>query len=93
MHQFRQLSNREIQILRFYSFFSSQVRWVLDQEAVGGAIVGVRFGYKEHIADNRKTFSFTLDNDDLAAINAVQSKSRDLYTVYGDCGQEYRNRG
>ena len=39
---------------------------------MGGAIVGVRFGYKEHIADNRKTFSFTLDNDDLAAINAVQ---------------------
>ena len=69
----------------------SQVRWVLDQKAVGGAIVGVRLGYKEHIKDNRKTFAFTLDKDDLGAIAAVQSKSRDLMTVYGDCGQEYRN--
>lgn len=55
--------------------------------------MGVRFGYKEHIKDNKKTFSFTFDDDDRAAISAIQSKSRDLYTVYGDCGQEYRNRG
>ena len=68
-----------------------QVRWVLDQQAVGGAIVGVRLGFREHIKDNKKTFSFTLDDDDLGAIAAVQNKSRDLLTVYGDCGQEYRN--
>ena len=88
------LANHQIMLfLDYIQFFLFQIRWVLDQEAVGGAIVGVRFGYKEHVADNRKTFSFILDDDDLAAINAVQSKSRDLYTVYGDCGQEYRNRG
>jgi diketogulonate reductase-like aldo/keto reductase len=66
---------------------------VLEQQAVGGAIVGVRFGLKEHVSDNRKVFSFALDQDDLAAIKAVQDRSRDLMTVYGDCGDEYRNRG
>lgn len=60
---------------------------------MGGAIVGARLGYKEHINDNKKTFSFDFDKDDLAAITAVQNKSRDLMTVYGDCGAEYRNRG
>jgi hypothetical protein len=70
---------------------TDQIRWVLDQQAVGGAIVGVRLGFKEHIKDNKKTFSFALDDEDLAAIAAVQGKSRDLLTAYGDCGQEYRN--
>ena len=78
--------------LMFIFFISfPQVRWVLDQEAVGGAIVGVRFGFREHINDNRKVFSFTLDDEDRAGIRAVQKKSRDLMLVYGDCGSEYRN--
>jgi hypothetical protein len=37
-------------------------------------------------------FSFKLDDDDLAAIGAVQAKSRDLITAFGDCGGEYRRR-
>ena len=65
---------------------------MLDQQAVGGAIVGVRLGLKEHIADNKKVFSFNLDTQDLAAIAAVQAKSKDLMTVFGDCGGEYRFR-
>jgi len=69
------------------------LRWVLDQQAVGGAIVGVRLGLKEHLKDNRKVFSFKLDEQDLAAIKAVQSKSKDLMTAFGDCGGEYRRRG
>jgi aryl-alcohol dehydrogenase-like predicted oxidoreductase len=69
------------------------VRWVLDQPAVGGAIVGVRFGLKEHVDDNRRVFKFALDDNDRAAIAAVQSKGRDLTTVFGDCGGEYRRRG
>lgn len=68
------------------------MRWVLDQQAVGGAIVGVRLGLKEHIADNKRVFSFALDKDDVGAIKAVQDKSRDLMTVFGDCGGEYRFR-
>ena len=43
---------------------------------MGGAIVGVRLGLKEHIADNKKVFSFKLDNDDILAITAVQDKSK-----------------
>ena len=69
------------------------LRWVLDQPAVGGAIVGVRFGLKEHVADNRRVFSFTLDDNDRSAIAAVQDKGRDLMTVFGDCGGEYRRKG
>mmetsp|Transcript_10617 Transcript_10617/g.17868 ORF Transcript_10617/g.17868 Transcript_10617/m.17868 type:complete len:487 (-) Transcript_10617:129-1589(-) len=68
-------------------------RWVLDQPAVGGVIVGVRFGYSEHVKDNRNVFSFQLDEEDRAAIAAVQKKKRnDLMRVYGDCGGEYRAR-
>lgn len=70
----------------------SKVRWVLDQPAVGGAIVGVRLGLTEHLEDNKKVFSFKLDNDDVSAIAAVQGKSKDLMTVFGDCGGEYRFR-
>jgi aryl-alcohol dehydrogenase-like predicted oxidoreductase len=69
------------------------VRWVLDQPAVGGAIVGVRFGLKEHLEDNRRVFSFALDDNDRGAIAAVQDKSNNLMKVLGDCGGEYRRQG
>ena len=68
------------------------VRWVLQQEAVGGAIVGIRLGYSDHVKDNLRLFSFALDDEDLERINAVTKKSRDLYAVFGDCGGEYRRR-
>ena len=54
--------------------------------------MGVRLGLKEHLADNKKVFSFMLDKDDILAITAVQDKSKDLMTVFGDCGGEYRFR-
>lgn len=71
------------------------VRWVLEQQAVGGAIVGVRFGLRghDHLEDNKKIFRFSLDEEDKAAIAAVQSKGKDLMNVFGDCGGEYRRRG
>lgn len=68
------------------------LRWVLDQPAVGGTIVGVRFGLKEHLRDNRRVFSFRMDKEDLEAISAVQAKSRSLGKAFGDCGGEYRRR-
>jgi aryl-alcohol dehydrogenase-like predicted oxidoreductase len=68
------------------------LRWVLQQPSVGGAIVGVRFGYKEHLKDNRKVFSFELNEEDLKSIGDVQAKGRSLYRVFGDCGGEYRRR-
>jgi len=66
------------------------INWVLCQPAVGGAIVGVRFGLRQHLVDNRKVLSFTMDEQDLAAIDAVRAKGRDLMNVFGDCGGEYR---
>ncbi len=65
-------------------------RWVLDRPAVAGVIVGARLGVAEHIADNARVFGFALDADDLAAIDAVLTKSRDLMQLIGDCGDEYR---
>ncbi|HUC72430.1 MAG TPA: aldo/keto reductase [Stellaceae bacterium] len=66
------------------------VRYVLDQSAVAGAIVGARLGAAQHIADNARVFDFALDADDRAAIETVLAKSRDLMRVIGDCGDEYR---
>jgi aryl-alcohol dehydrogenase-like predicted oxidoreductase len=66
------------------------VRYVLDRPAVAGVIIGARLGIAQHLADNSRTFGFTLDADDLALIETVLEKSRDLMTVIGDCGDEYR---
>ncbi len=43
------------------------VRYILDQPTVGGVIVGARLGVSEHIEDNAKVFSFSLDADDAIA--------------------------
>ena len=66
------------------------MRYILDQQAVAGVIVGARLGIAEHIADNARTFDFDLDADDNTAIESVLAKSRDLMRVIGDCGAEYR---
>lgn len=66
------------------------VRYVLEQPAVAGAIVGARLGVSQHIEDNARVFSFTLDVEDRHQIDTVLKKSRDLYLLIGDCGDEYR---
>jgi aryl-alcohol dehydrogenase-like predicted oxidoreductase len=66
------------------------MRYVLDQPAVAGVIVGVRLGVAQHIVDNARIFDVALDPDDRAAIETVLAKSRDLMRVIGDCGDEYR---
>lgn len=66
------------------------VRYILDQPAVGGVIVGARLGIAEHIEDNAKVFSFNLDAEDSDRINSISQKSRDLHQLIGDCGDEYR---
>jgi len=62
-------------------------RWVLSQPAVAGVIVGARLGENEHIADNAKLFSFSLDEADLADLEAAFAHT---VPVPGDCGDEYR---
>lgn len=66
------------------------VRYILDRPAVAGAIAGARLGVAEHIEDNAKVFNLVLDAEDYDQINAVVDKSRDLYQIIGDCGDEYR---
>ena len=66
------------------------VRAILNRPAVGGVIVGVRFGEAEHIAENARVFDLTLDSEDRECIEAVTSRSRDLFHIIGDCGDEYR---
>jgi len=67
------------------------VRYVLDRAAVAGVIVGARLGVAQHLADNARVFGVKLDADDLSMIKAVLARSRDLMTLIGDCGDEYRS--
>lgn len=66
------------------------VRFVLDQPAVAGVIVGARLSIAEHRADNARVFDFTLTEADYAAIRAACEGSRNLFQYIGDCGDEYR---
>ncbi|MBW4644874.1 MAG: aldo/keto reductase [Goleter apudmare HA4340-LM2] len=66
------------------------VRYILDQPAVGGVIVGARLGISEHLADNAKVFGVALDAEDLNLLDTVSRQSRNLYELIGDCGDEYR---
>ena len=47
------------------------VRWVLDQPAVAGVIIGARLSQREHVADNLRLMEFALDAEDHAALEAA----------------------
>src|SRR6185295_190629 len=49
--------------------------------------VGARLGQRDHIEDNLKLFSFSLDEQDRRDIATAQSS---LTTITGDSGDEYR---
>lgn len=66
------------------------VRYVLESPVVAGAIVGVRLGISEHIEDNLRVFSFSLDSEDNSKIEEILNESNDLMKIIGDCGDEYR---
>ncbi|KAK3247456.1 hypothetical protein CYMTET_43046 [Cymbomonas tetramitiformis] len=63
------------------------VRYVLNQPAVGGVIVGARLGVSQHIEDNRRVFQFQLDEEDLKSLKLASRSGR---VLNGDCGDEYR---
>ncbi len=81
---------KEIATKHQVSIANVAVRYILEQPAVAGAIVGARLSISEHIQDNAKVFDFSLDETDYQKIDAVSSKARDLYQIIGDCGDEYR---
>jgi len=62
-------------------------RWVLQQPAVAGVIIGARLGESEHRADNLRVFDFSLDAEDLALLEEGFAATT---TIPGDCGDEYR---
>jgi aryl-alcohol dehydrogenase-like predicted oxidoreductase len=80
----------EIARRRGVSIANVATRYILDQPAVAGVILGVRLGVTAHIEDNARVFSLSLDADDLARIEAARAGARDLFAAIGDCGDEYR---
>ncbi|KAE9585807.1 hypothetical protein Lal_00009791 [Lupinus albus] len=66
------------------------VKYVLDQTAVAGSMVGVRLGLSEHIQESNAIFSLVLDEEDVNGIREATAKGKDLLKVIGDCGDEYR---
>lgn len=66
------------------------VRYVLDQQGVGGSMIGVRLGLAEHIQDANAIFSLVLDDEDVNSIQEATKKGKNLLQVIGDCGDEYR---
>jgi len=62
-------------------------RYVLEQPAVAGIIVGARPGRSDHIEDNLRVFDFTLDAESQATLAAAISQ---LEPIPGDSGDEYR---
>lgn len=66
------------------------VRYVLEKPAVAGVIIGARLGIAEHRAESARCFSFALDSEDRARIEAISAQGRDLFSLIGDCGDEYR---
>ena len=62
-------------------------KYILEQPAVGGIIIGARLGQSQHIEQNLKLFSFQLDTEDQHQIAQALSK---FQAVPGDCGDEYR---
>ncbi|WP_108660283.1 aldo/keto reductase [Acuticoccus kandeliae] len=62
-------------------------RWVLEHDFVGGVIIGVRLGERDHRADNHRLFAFALDAEDHARLDEAFAATR---PIPGDCGDEYR---
>jgi aryl-alcohol dehydrogenase-like predicted oxidoreductase len=62
-------------------------RYVLEQPAVAGIIIGARPGEREHVADNLRVFSFSLTGEDREELEGTLAT---LEPIPGDCGDEYR---
>ncbi|KAJ8394791.1 hypothetical protein AAFF_G00041460 [Aldrovandia affinis] len=68
-------------------------KYVLDQPAVGGVIVGCRLGVEgaEHIQDTLRSCGLQLAAEDLRDIDRVLDRAHDLALAIGDCGDELRS--
>ncbi len=62
-------------------------RYMLEQPAVGGVIIGARLGEREHAMDNLRLFDFRLDETSKKEIRDAVAR---LAPIPGGCGDEYR---
>ncbi len=62
-------------------------RYMLEQPAVGGIVVGARLGQSAHVDDTLRLFGFTLDQ---ACHDDIRNVLRTMRAIPGDCGDEYR---
>lgn len=62
-------------------------RYMLEQAAVGGIIIGARLGKSNRIADNKRLLEFELPEADQTKIRSVLDT---LMPIPGNCGDEYR---
>jgi len=62
-------------------------RYILDQPAVGGVILGARLGISEHRDDNTRLFDLALDDLSQSELDTAIAR---LEPIPGDCGDEYR---
>jgi aryl-alcohol dehydrogenase-like predicted oxidoreductase/enamine deaminase RidA (YjgF/YER057c/UK114 family) len=64
-------------------------KYILDQPAVAGVIIGARLGRSEHITENVRLSQFTLSEEDREEIHSAAKVHLD--PIPGDCGDEYRH--
>jgi aryl-alcohol dehydrogenase-like predicted oxidoreductase len=66
------------------------MRYILDKPQVAGIIIGARLGISSNYPDNLNVFRLRLDSDDRSQISEFSLKSNNLFSMIGDCGDEYR---
>ncbi|MFK8078898.1 MAG: aldo/keto reductase [Granulosicoccus sp.] len=77
----------EVALRHKVSISNIATRWVLEQAAVAGVIVGARLTERQHRHNNKVPLTFTLTDADHAQISQC---SQQLHRIAGDCGSEYR---
>ncbi len=80
----------ELAIKYEVSMANIAMRWVLEQPAVAGVIIGTRLSLSDHIQDTLNIYSFQLGKQDQQRIQEAYRKGNDLFKIIGDCGDEYR---
>lgn len=87
--KFQQLLNVVQGVAQRYGVSMANIasRYILEEPAVGGVIIGARLGRSEHIEENLRLFSFKLDQESRQKIAEALA---DLNPIPGDCGDEYR---
>lgn len=87
--KFQKLLNtlHDIAIQNQVSIANIASRFIMEEPAVGGIILGTRLGRSEHIKENEKLFEFSLNPKHKTKINEILQT---FNPIPGDCGDEYR---